>query len=98
LDSSAIRDWLAALGGSGSDNLDIFPKILHGIVRIPGLCEFVLISFEVREGQGAIGGSQMGDDVGYTDVHVSKGVIFKILILDGVDGRKHFLVELFSKF
>ena len=50
LDSGSIRDWLTALSGNGSDDLDIFPKVLDGIVRTPGLGEFVSINFEVRCG------------------------------------------------
>jgi hypothetical protein len=30
----------------------------------------------------------MGDDGGYMDVGISKGAVFKILIVGGVDGRK----------
>ncbi len=50
LDGGSIRDWLTALSGNGSDNLDIFPKVLNGIGGIPGLGEFVSINFEVRCG------------------------------------------------
>jgi hypothetical protein len=38
----------------------------------------------------------MGDDGGYTDVGISKGVVFDILIVDGVDGRKDLLFKFFS--
>jgi hypothetical protein len=50
MDGGSIRDWLTALGGNGLDDLDIFPKVLDGIVRIQGLGEFVSINFEVRCG------------------------------------------------
>jgi hypothetical protein len=50
LDGGSIRDWLTPLSGNGSDDLDIFPKVLDGIVGIPGLGEFVSINFEVRCG------------------------------------------------
>jgi hypothetical protein len=43
LDGGSIRDWLTALGGNGSDDLDIFPKVLDGIVGIPGLGEMRLV-------------------------------------------------------
>jgi hypothetical protein len=35
----------------------------------------------------------MGDDGGYTNVGISKGVAFEILIVDGVDGRKDSLFK-----
>jgi hypothetical protein len=48
LDGGAIRDGLTALGGNGSDNLYIFPKVLHVIVWIPGLGKLVLVGFKIR--------------------------------------------------
>jgi hypothetical protein len=50
LDGGSIRDWLTTLSGNGSDDLDIFPKVLDEIVGIPGLGESVSINFEVRCG------------------------------------------------
>jgi hypothetical protein len=50
LDGGSIRDWLTALSGNGSDDLDIFPEVLDAIVGTPGLGEFVSIKFEVRCG------------------------------------------------
>jgi hypothetical protein len=38
----------------------------------------------------------MGDDGGYTDVGISKGVVFEILIVDGVGNRKDLLFKFFS--
>jgi hypothetical protein len=38
----------------------------------------------------------MGNDGGYTDVGISKGVVFEILVVDGVNGRKDLLFKFFS--
>jgi hypothetical protein len=38
----------------------------------------------------------MVDDCRYTDVAISKGVVFEILIVDGVDSRKDLLFMFFS--
>ena len=53
-DSRSVKDWVASSSGNVADDLDVFPKILKGLVRVPGRFEFAAICDEVRCSDGAV--------------------------------------------
>jgi hypothetical protein len=67
-DSNAIRQWLIAGDGNGSDDLDAFPNIFEWLVRVPWFRQLVAVGFQIVGGEGAIYHSEMLEDA--NDRHI----------------------------
>jgi hypothetical protein len=91
LNCGSICDRVAACGGDTANNAHAFPQVFEWSVGAPLFGKMSVVELEIRGVQLSIVFSEMGKDVGDTDVSVANSIVFKVLIVNWLDSRYNLL-------